>query len=315
MRFSHWLLSHGFFLQSDCERLKQLLDRVDVMPLGSGAIAGNPFEINRERLANLLGFKSMTKNSMNAVADRDFVGEFCFFMTRNLDHRPNVISVEFNFVATLISTHLSRLSEDLILFNTKEFNFIKLSGGFATGSSLMPQKFNPDCLELVRGLTGGIFGQLANIIVTLKGLPSTYNKDLQMDKQSMFYVHDNVRLSLKVIAGVIETMQVLEANCRSALSFDMLATDLAYYLVRKGIAFRDAHHSASKVVDYANSHGMGINELPLAVMRSINGKFDDDVSDIWSFEQSVEQYSAAGGTSLSSVKDQIAFLKDFVARL
>jgi argininosuccinate lyase len=213
----------------------------------------------------------------------------------------------------LISTHLSRLSEDLILFSTKEFNFIKLSGGFSTGSSLMPQKFNPDCLELVRGLTGTTFGQLANVIVTLKGLPSTYNKDLQMDKQSMFLVYDNVRLSLRVIAGVIESMQVLGESCRSALSYDMLATDLAYYLVRKGVAFRDAHHSASKVVDYATSHSMGINEVPLAAMRTINGKFDDDVSDIWSFEQSVEQYQAAGGTSMSAVKDQIAFLKEFVA--
>lgn len=205
------------------------------------------------------------------------------------------------------------MSEDLILYNTKEFGFIKLSGDFATGSSLMPQKFNPDCLELVRGLTGGIFGQLTNIIMTLKGLPSTYNKDLQMDKQSMFQVFDNVNLSLKVISGVIESMEILKTNCWNALSFDMLATDLAYYLVRKGVAFRDAHHCASKVVDYSTKNNIEMNEVPLAAMKTISSKFDADVHDIWSFEKSVEQYKAAGGTSLQSVKNQIEFLKNYIS--
>lgn len=179
----------------------------------------------------------------------------------------------------------------------------------------MPQKFNPDCLELVRGLTGGIFGQLTNIIVTLKGLPSTYNKDLQMDKQSMFYVFDNIKLSLKVISGVIESTEIVEEKCRKALSFDMLATDLAYYLVRKGVAFRDAHHAASKVVDCAAQQQIAINMLPLSEMKSINDRFGDDVREIWSFEKSVEQYSAPGGTSMGSVNDQIAFLNDYVESL
>lgn len=192
---------------------------------------------------------------------------------------------------------------------------MKLSGDFASGSSLMPQKFNPDSLELVRGLTGGIFGQLTNIIVTLKGLPSTYNKDLQIDKQSMFFVFDNIKLSLKVISGVIESMEINEQSCRSALNYDMLATDLAYYLVRKGVPFRDAHHAASKVVDFSTKHSIGINKLPLSAMKLINDKFTDDVHDIWSFEKSVEQYQSAGGTSMRSVKDQIAFLKDFVESL
>lgn len=204
---------------------------------------------------------------------------------------------------------MSRLSEDLILYNTKEFGFIKLSGDFATGSSLMPQKFNPDCLELVRGLSGGIFGQLTNMIVTLKGLPSTYNKDLQNDKQSMFYVFDNIKLSLKVIAGVIDSMEVLESNCWNALSYDMLATDLAYYLVRKGVAFRDAHHSASKVVDYATKNQIEINKVPLSALKGISDKIGNDVYEIWNFEISVEQYKATGGTSLKSVKEQITFLK------
>lgn len=231
-------------------------------------------------------------------------------------HDPlHLFSVEFNFVSTLISTHLSRLSEDLIIYSTKEFSFVKLSGDFASGSSLMPHKFNADSLELVRGLTGGIFGQLTNIIVTLKGLPTTYNKDLQMDKQSMFYVFDNIKLSLKVISGVIESLEINERNCYNALSFDMLATDLAYYLVRKGVPFRDAHHAASKVVDYSTKQGIEINKLPLSAMKSISDKFTDDVYEIWSFEKSVEQYQATGGTSRSSVRDQISFLKEFVETL
>lgn len=175
----------------------------------------------------------------------------------------------------------------------------------------MPQKFNPDCLELVRGLTGGIFGQLTNIIVTLKGLPSTYNKDLQMDKQSMFFVFDNIKLSLKVISGVIESMEVLAVNCRNSLSFDMLATDLAYYLVRKGVAFRDAHHAASKVVDYSSKCKVEMNKLPLSSMKEINENFSEDVYEIWSFEKSVEQYTSVGGTSLKSVRQQIEFLKSY----
>jgi argininosuccinate lyase len=204
------------------------------------------------------------------------------------------------------------LSEDLIIYSTKEFNFVKLSGDFSSGSSLMPQKFNPDSLELVRGLTGGIFGQLTNIVMTLKSLPMTYNKDLQMDKQSMFYVFDNIQLSLKVISGVIETMEINKQNCWNALNFDMLATDLAYYLVRKGVPFRNAHHAASKVVDYATHNRLDIDKLPLSAMMSICDKFSDDVFHIWNFEKSVEQYKATGGTSMKSVKDQIAFLKKFV---
>ncbi|CAG9798630.1 unnamed protein product [Chironomus riparius] len=296
IRFSHWLLSYGFFLQNDCDRLKQLFERVDVLPLGSGAISGNPFNINRTELASLLDFKNVTMNSMNAVSDRDYI-------------------CEFNFISTMISLHLSRLAEDLIIYSTKEFNFIKLSGDFCTGSSLMPQKFNPDSLELIRGSCGGIFGQLTNMIVTLKALPSTYNKDLQNDKQSMFYVYDSITLSLKVMCGVIESMDILEINCRNALSFDMLATDIAYYLVRKGMSFREAHHCSSKAIDCAERNRLGINELPMSDYKAISEKFNDDIFDIFSFEKSVEQYQAIGGTSRNSVLSQIACLKKYIDNL
>lgn len=225
-----------------------------------------------------------------------------------------MFTVEFNFISTLVSTHLSRLAEDLIIYSTKEFNFVKLSGGYATGSSLMPNKFNPDSLELVRGLTGGILGQLTNILVTLKGLPSTYNKDMQNDKQSAFFVYDNIVLSLKVVSGVIESFEVNESKCWNALSYEMLATDLAHYMVNKGVAFRDAHHNSSKIVDYANSNNIPINKLPLSVMSSICDKISDDVFDIWSYYKSVEQYQLVGGTSLRAVREQIEYLRDFIGK-
>lgn len=263
------------------------------MPLGSGAISGNPFNINRTELAELLDFKNVTMNSMYAVSDRDYI-------------------CEFNFVSTMISVHLSRLAEDLIIYSTKEFNFIKLSGEFCTGSSLMPQKFNPDSLELIRGSCGGIFGQLTSMIVTLKALPSTYNKDLQNDKQSMFYVYDNVTLALKVMCGVIESMDIVKINCQNALSYDMLATDIAYYLVRKGMSFRDAHHCASKAIDCAEKNRLSINKLPMSDFVAISEKFTDDIYDIFSFENSVEQYQAIGGTSRKSVLNQISSLKKYL---
>lgn len=296
IRFSHWLLSYGFFLQNDCDRLRELYKRVDVMPLGSGAISGSPFDINRIELAELLDFKHVTMNSMNAVSDRDYI-------------------CEFNFISTMISVHLSRMAEDIIIYSTKEFNFIKLSGDYCTGSSLMPQKFNPDSLELIRGSCGGIFGQLTNMIVTLKALPSTYNKDLQNDKQSMFCVYDSISLALKVMSGVIETMEVNEMNCKSALSFDMLATDIAYYLVRKGLSFRDSHHMASKAIDCAEKNRLSINKLPMSDFKAISEKFTDDIYDIFSFESSVEQYQAIGGTSRKSVLNQIAYLKKYIEDL
>lgn len=287
-------MSYGFFFQSDCDRLRQLYERINAsMPLGSGAISGNPFDINRKKLCKLLNFTSMTLNSMNAVSNRDDI-------------------VEFNFISTMISMHLSRMAEDLILYSTKEFNFIKLSNEFCTGSSLMPQKFNADSLELVRGTCGGICGQLISMIVTLKALPSTYNKDLQCDKQSMFTVFDSISLALKVMNGVVETMTVLKENCLKALSYDMLATDLAYYLVRKGVPFRDAHHCSSRAVDFATKNCLEINKLPMSELKEINGKFADDVYEIFSFEKSVEQYQGIGGTSKKSVLMQIQVIKDFL---
>lgn len=211
VRFSHWILSYAFYFKEDYHRFQEFYNRMNVLPLGSGAIAGNPFNINRHKLAGDLGFNGVSYNSMNAVADRDFV-------------------VEFNFLSTLTTVHLSRLAEDLILYSTKEYNFLELSEEYTTGSSLMPQKRNPDSLELIRGISGNVFGQHCGLLMTLKGLPSTYNKDLQCDKSGMFAVYDQMVLSLTLMTGVITTIRLDEERCLSALSYDMLATDMVRIL-------------------------------------------------------------------------------------
>ncbi|XP_065831299.1 argininosuccinate lyase-like isoform X2 [Oscarella lobularis] len=215
VRWSHWLLSHASNLAGDLAKLRALRSTINVLPLGSGAIAGNPFGVDREWIAQELGFQEVTVNSMASTGDRDFVADFLYW-------------------ATLTMIHLSKLSEDLIIFSTKEFAFVQLSDAYSTGSSLMPQKKNPDSLELIRGKTGTIFGNCTGFLCTLKGLPSTYNKDLQEDKQAMFSTYDTVSAVLKISAGVLSTLKIRRDRMESALSEDMLATDLAYYLVRKG---------------------------------------------------------------------------------
>uniref|UniRef100_A0A8I3P007 Argininosuccinate lyase n=2 Tax=Canis lupus TaxID=9612 RepID=A0A8I3P007_CANLF len=215
IRWSHWILSHAVALTRDSERLLEVQKRINVLPLGSGAIAGNPLGVDRELLQAELNFGAITLNSMDATSERDFVAEFLFW-------------------ASLCMTHLSRMAEDLILYGTKEFSFVQLSDAYSTGSSLMPQKKNPDSLELIRSKAGRVFGRCAGLLMTLKGLPSTYNKDLQEDKEAVFEVSDTMSAVLQVATGVISTLQIHRENMARALSPDMLATDLAYYLVRKG---------------------------------------------------------------------------------
>lgn len=210
--------------------------------------------------------------------------------------------------------HLSRLAEDLIIYSTKEFGFISISEEFSTGSSLMPQKRNPDSLELIRGISGQIFGNHAGFMMSLKGLPSTYNKDLQSDKLAMFSSFDNLSLALKVTQGVIESLTVNEDKCQEALSYETLATDLAYYLVRKGIPFRVAHHASGEVVAFAEKENISIRDVPLSQLKIINPAFAEDILKIWDFENSVEQYSSAGGTSKKSVESQISSLAEFITK-
>lgn len=293
IRWSHWILSHAAALQRDDERLSEIKHRVNVLPLGSGAIAGNPFNIDRELLRQELKFGSVSLNSLDATSERDYVAEFLFW-------------------GSLCLTHLSKMAEDLIIYSSKEFGFITLSDAYSTGSSLMPQKKNPDSLELIRSKAGRVFGRCTGFIMTLKGLPSTYNKDLQEDKEAMFDCSDTMHAVLQVATGVISTLKVNKDAMTQALSPDMLATDLAYYLVKKGMPFREAHGISGKVVHLAETKRILVNEVPLSDLQEISPLFESDVSQVWNYTNSVEQYTAAGGTAESCVKSQIKQLRDWL---
>jgi argininosuccinate lyase len=294
VRWSHWLLSHAWAWQRDAGRLDDLARRANQLPLGSGALAGNPFSIDRAFLTEELGFESAMPNSMDGVGARDFVAEFLFW-------------------ATLTMIHLSRLAEDLIIYSSREFGFVTLADAYSTGSSLMPQKKNPDSLELLRGKSGRVFGDLSGLLMTLKGLPSTYNKDLQEDKEPLFDAVDTLSGSLQIATGVLATLTVKGERMRQALVPEMLATDLAEYLVRKGVPFRETHHVAGAAVLLAESEGASIAALSLAQLCSLHPAFEADVHDLWNYERSVDQRDASGGSSRRAVQEQIESLQAWLA--
>ncbi|XP_067864261.1 argininosuccinate lyase-like [Heptranchias perlo] len=295
IRWSHWILSHAVALSRDAERLDEIKRRINVLPLGSGAIAGNPFKIDREFLCTELQFEAISLNSMDATGGRDFLAEILFW-------------------CSLCLIHLSKVSEDLIIYNTKEFGFITLSDAYSTGSSLMPQKKNADSLELIRGKAGRVFGQFSGFLMSLKGLPSAYNKDLQEGKEPVFESIDTVTAVLQVASGVFSTLQVNEHAMKKALSPDMLATDLAYYLVRKKMPFREAHSASGRAVHLAEKKCIEVNQLSLDDLKTISPLFESDVSKVWNYTNSVEQYAAAGGTARSSVTAQIEQLRAWLKR-
>uniref|UniRef100_A0A8C2EFU5 argininosuccinate lyase n=1 Tax=Cyprinus carpio TaxID=7962 RepID=A0A8C2EFU5_CYPCA len=240
-----------------------------------------------------LNFDRISINSMDATGQRDFVAEFLFW-------------------GSMCLTHLSKMAEDLILYSTKEFSFITLTDAYSTGSILMPQKKNADSLELIRSKAGRVFGRCAGFLMTLKGLPSTYNKDLQEDKEAMFDTYDTVHAVLQVATGVISTLKVNQPAMEGALSPDMLATDLAYYLVRKGMPFREAHSCAGKAVYIAESKNIHLSKLTVEDLQTVSPLFDKDVSSVWDYTKSVEQYSAPGGTARSSVTAQIEHFRTWL---
>ena len=283
--FAHWLLSHFWSLQRDRERLQDLHKRVAVCPLGSGALAGTAFAIDRGSLAQALGFESASQNSIDGVSDRDFVAEYLF-------------------CCSLCGVHLSKLSENIVLFTTAEFGFIELSDAYATGSSLMPQKKNPDLFELARGKAGGMIGLLTGFMSTLKGLPSTYDKDLQEDKVPVFQATDTLLAVLPVLASALRTMTVNQERMFAAIDSSMLATDLADYLVRKRMPFREAHAVAGKAVRRAAEKGVRLDQLSLNEWQAI-GPFEADVVQVFDVMKSVEKRNAVGGTSPQVVNDQI----------
>jgi argininosuccinate lyase len=287
--FSHWLLSHFWSLQRDRERFQDLRDRVAVCPLGCGALAGTAFPIDRETLAEALGFDTASPNSIDGVSDRDFVAEYLF-------------------CCSLCGVHLSKLSENMVLFTTAEFGFIELSDAFSTGSSLMPQKKNPDLFELARGKAGTMIGLLTGFMTTLKGLPSTYDKDLQEDKVPVFQATDTLLAILPVLAGALETMSVNKEKMLAAIDASMLATDLADHLVRKGMPFREAHVVAGKSVRAAAEKGLSLDQLSLSEWQAL-GPFEADVQQVFDAQQSVENRNAIGGTSPQSVQNQIQIAK------
>lgn len=290
IRWSHWLSMQATYFTEDYKRLKQVIDRLNKCPLGAGAIAGHPYGIDREFLAKGLGFDGVIGNSMAAVSDRDFVMETLFWIS-------------------LFMNHISRLSEDMIIYSSGEFGFITLADAYSTGSSLMPQKKNPDSLELLRGKSGRVFGSFAGFMVSMKGIPSTYDKDMQEDKEPLFDAMTTVEHSILIATGVLSTLTANKEKMYNALSMDMLATDLADYLVVKGVPFRETHHISGECVRVAEENQLsGIDQLSLDQFQKIDSRFGKDVYDTFNFERSVEKRSAIGGAAKSAVLAQLKAL-------
>jgi len=294
VRWSHWMLSHAWRWQRDAERLDELAQRVNVSPLGNGALAGNPFEIDRIELARDLGFAGITANSMDGVSDRDFIAEFLFW-------------------ASMTMLHLSSLAEDLIVYSSREFSFVKIADAYSTGSSLMPQKKNADSLELIRGKSGRIMGNLSGLLAVLKGMPNTFNKDLQEDKEPLFDTVDTMSGALQIACGVMSTLTPNPAAMRLALGPEMLATDLAEYLVRKGVPFRETHHVAGAAVGMAEMQGVPLSDLELEDLQKLHHAFEEDVTSVWDVEQSVERKDVAGATSRRAVLEQVESLRTWLS--
>jgi len=293
VRAAHWVLSHFWPLDRDRATIQMVRDQASVLPLGSGAIAGCPFPIDREFLRDELGFQRISENSIDAVSDRDWALGLAFAIAR-------------------AGIHLSRLAEDLVLFGSKEFGFVRLSDGFSTGSSLMPQKRNPDVAELVRGKSGRLTGNLVSLLTMLKGLPTGYNRDLQEDKEALFDSVDTISMVLPAIAGAIQGAEFQADRIEAALDPQLLATDLADYLVRAGVPFRRAHEVVATVVRVAEDQGVAVDQLPLDAFQEANAAFGADVFDVFVWERSVEAREAPGGTARSAVHQQIT---DAEARL
>lgn len=290
--FAHHLLAYVEMLERDAERLADARRRIDVMPLGSGALAGSTILIDREYVARQLGFAAVTQNSMDAVSDRDF-------------------AVETVFAIALCGVHLSRLSEDIILWCSAEFGFVTLSDAHTTGSSLMPQKKNPDVAELTRGKSGRLVGNLMALLTLLKGLPMTYNRDMQEDKEPLFDSLDTIQAALEVFAEMIAGMEVNAARTRAATSDPMLlATDLADYLVKHGVPFRQAHEVIGKLVAHSLAEKVAFADIPLATYREFSPAFEADLFDCLNLETALAARQAVGAPSPANVAAQLARWKE-----
>ena len=290
VRWSHWLLSHATAFASELQRLREVTKRVNRSPLGTGALAGNPFHIDREGMAKELGFDGLLYNSMNAVADRDFAMETMQW-------------------GSSFMLKISRWAEDLIIYSSLEFGFVRLADAYSTGSSLMPQKKNADSLELLRGKAGRAFGHMAGLMMTIKGLPTTYNKDLQESVEPLLDHIKTVGDSILIATGVLSTLTVHPVKMTAALVPEMLATEFADYLVRKGVPFREGHHISGRVVSLAEQNNVPMDELTLEQLQAIDSRFGEDVRQCLDYERAVELKDAIGGTSRRAILEQIDELK------
>ncbi|MFC7684840.1 argininosuccinate lyase [Ureibacillus sp. GCM10028918] len=285
--FAHHLMAYFWMLERDKERFNESMKRIDILPLGAGAMAGTTFPIDRVKSAELLGFSNVYANSMDAVSDRDFI-------------------VEFLSNSSLVMTHLSRFAEEIIIWSTDEFKFIELDDAFSTGSSIMPQKKNPDMAELIRGKTGRVYGNLMGLLTVLKGTPLTYNKDMQEDKEGMFDTVHTVLGALKIFEGMVRTMTVKTERLHQAVHSDFSnATELADYLATKGMPFREAHEVTGKLVFTCIQRGIFLLDLPLEDMQNESKLIEQDVYDVLAPEAAVRRRNSLGGTGFDQVRLQL----------
>jgi argininosuccinate lyase len=290
--FSHHIMAYYEMFSRDSARFKDALKRINVMPLGAAALAGTTYPIDREYTANLLNFLEISRNSMDAVSDRDFI-------------------LEFLSCASICMVHFSRISEELILWSSNEFDFIEISDGFTTGSSIMPQKKNPDVAELVRGKTGRVFGSLFAVFTMMKSLPLAYNRDMQEDKEPLFDAVDTLAFCLEVYIKMFPNIQIKEdVMKKAAMSGFLNATELADYLAAKKMPFRQAHSCAGKAVKYAIEQNKELHELSLTELKAFSEIFEDDVFEFLILENAINRRTSAGGTALSSVLKEIAFAEE-----
>lgn len=288
---AYHLLAYYQMFKRDSSRFADCLDRMDYLPLGSGALAGTTYNTDREFLASELGFKGVCPNAMDAVADRDF-------------------AVEFISCCSITMMHLSRFCEELILWSSVEFSFVEIDDAYSTGSSIMPQKKNPDMAELIRGKTGRVYGDLMSLLTIIKGLPLAYNKDLQEDKLPVFDAGDTLKASVNIFTEMIATMKVKEENMERAAKYGyMNATDAADYLVTKGIPFRDCHEIIGRIVLYCINKGIAIEEMSMEEFKSFSDQFDMDIYDKIAIRSCIKAKRSQGSTSFDSVKQQLADIK------
>ena len=286
IRAAQWALAHLWAVLRDRERVAHARRAAGVLPLGSGAIAGCPFPVDREALRETLGFHRISENSVDAVADRDWICDLAY-------------------AGAMIGVHLSRLGEDLVLFSSMEFGFVRLSDGFSTGSSLMPQKRNPDVAELARGKSGRLVGNLTAMLTLLKGLPTGYNRDLQEDKEALFDTVDTLLLTLPAVAEAVTTASFRPERMEAVMDAQLLATDLADYLVRRGVPFRESHEVIGRLVRRAETDGVSLSALSVEAFKEEHAAFQPDVKDVFDWRASADSRDSDGGTSRRSVLRQI----------